>query len=173
VLQHNAAHLLRWLLPCSQHFLIQISPLTLCSFFLSWLANTLLNHWTKHVVSTRLLITVALPVVVCLFVCCYKPRRSLLRLPPLQVKPLGVYSFGPPRRSSSCGLWFLVRSLKDVRFILQAVLIAPFFVWGFCSYQCLLVRIPDLLYVRGVFRIFIEPKLLNLPALLVLSPVNM
>ena len=41
-----------------------------------------------------------------LFVCCYKTRKSLLRLPPWvpsNLKPLarGVYSLGP--RSSSCG----------------------------------------------------------------------
>ena len=57
--------------------------------------------------------------------------------------------------------------------ILQGRLIASFFVWRFCSCSGLLVRIPGLFCVRGILRIFIEGKLSNLSALLVLSPVNM
>jgi len=64
-------------------------------------------------------------------------------------------------------------------FILQGWLIAPFLSGGlvsiqrFCFYSALLVRIPRLFCVRGKFRSFIERKLSNLSALLVLSPVNM
>jgi len=58
-------------------------------------------------------------------------------------------------------------------FILQGRLIAPFFVRRFCSCSGLLLRIPRPFCVRGVLRIFIERKLSNFSALLVLSPVNM
>jgi len=66
-----------------------------------------------------------------------------------------------------CGvcLWLCV-------FILEARLIAPLFVCRFCLFSALLVRISGLYCVRGVFRIFIDRKLSNLSALLVLSPVN-
>ena len=47
-------------------------------------------------------------------------------------------------------------------FILQGWLIAPFFVWRFCSCSGLLVRVPGFFCVRGILRIFIERKLSTL-----------
>jgi len=59
-------------------------------------------------------------------------------------------------------------------FILQDVLIAPFFVWGVSSYINVSQYGSQISSgVRGVFRIFIEAKLSNLSALLVLSQLDM
>ena len=57
--------------------------------------------------------------------------------------------------------------------ILQGRPIAPFFVCRVCSCSDLLVRISGLFCVRDVLRIFIDQKMSNLSALLVLSPVDM
>jgi len=94
------------------------------------------------------------------------PRYGRLRLQKLTLSVLNVLM----------KLNFLVSGRISVVvhiFILQRRLITPFFVCRFCSYSDVLLRIPGLFCVGGVFRIFIERKLSNLSALLVLSPVHM
>ena len=84
--------------------------------------------------------------------------------------PLSTQEFVPDQRT---GTYLFNQIPCNITFILQGRLIAPLFVWRFCSCSGRLVRIPGFFCVRGVLRIFIQRKLSNFSALLVLSLVNM